>query len=204
MAGEAYADPVRMKRIQRKKAHELDIGKPFLPSNGHKMMLVMSVWSEVETVSARACVRVCMPVYVWVFDSVYLRECVFVYMWVCLFEILCVWVYVCVSVCVCVCVCVYVSVCLRECVCECVCMCVYVCVCVLESVSNDICLYNYVLPIYTYRHLTCLIITHTSPCQVRSRYVLRYNWRLRGLLQPQQPTGQRQIAIRQKRTHQPQ
>ena len=37
MDGESYSDPIRMRRLQRRKAAQLDIGKPFLPSNGDKL-----------------------------------------------------------------------------------------------------------------------------------------------------------------------
>ena len=38
MEGEGYSDPIRTRRLQRRKAAALDIGKPFMPSNGDKLM----------------------------------------------------------------------------------------------------------------------------------------------------------------------
>ena len=41
MDGESYSDPIRVRRLQRRKAAQLDIGKPFLPSNGDKLMYAL-------------------------------------------------------------------------------------------------------------------------------------------------------------------
>ncbi|KAK2179329.1 hypothetical protein NP493_498g02005 [Ridgeia piscesae] len=38
LEGESYSDPIRIRRLARRKAKELDVGKPFLPSNGDKLM----------------------------------------------------------------------------------------------------------------------------------------------------------------------
>lgn len=36
MEGEAYSDPIRMRRLNRMKEAQKNLGKPFIPSNGEK------------------------------------------------------------------------------------------------------------------------------------------------------------------------
>ena len=42
MEGEAYSDPIKMRRQHRVKEASKNIGKAFMPSNGDKKMLVTS------------------------------------------------------------------------------------------------------------------------------------------------------------------
>jgi len=65
-----------------------------------------------------------------------MRACVC--MCVCMYVCICVCVYVCMCVCMCVYVCVCVCMCVYVCVCVCMCVCMCVCTCALAQYSNNV------------------------------------------------------------------